>query len=675
MSQELKPWEKSSTDRKSDRYPWEGDSTLSGRKKKILEPDAREKRAAKREKAEKPAERSEHSGSRTGSAPDFEVTGDVKGRSRRKQRTLKIATVIMIILIAAGLSVIAGSLYTMVKLSGGRHNDSSDSSVSLASADASVDSAASSDGASGDAVANEDPAVSLDGEPVEDFNPHYVDSTKPSRMISLTELNVDGKKTDKSDYKPWYSMDFGLGHDYTDAAGVLCFRGNNFRNDPTFGLTDISENKIEGTWNHATGSLSYGKDSWSGSGWTGQPLMMKWPADVKKHMNMKQWARDKDDLVEVIYACMDGYIYFLDMETGEETRDPMNLGFTFKGAGALDPRGYPLMYVGAGFDSTKGRARVFIIDLLNCSVLKEFGNDDPFSLRGNLSYFDSSALVDAQSDTLIYPGENGILYLMKLNTRYSDDHSSISIDPSPVVKWHYNTKRNSGQKFWVGMEDSCAVYHGYLYIAENGGHLMCLNLNTMKLVWAQDILDDSNSTPVISIEDGRVYLYVSTSFRLGWRSSSTATVPVFKIDAETGEKVWQHDYTCQTVDGVSGGVQSTIAVGRGPLSDYIYVSVARTGGINSGVMDCLAKSDGKKVWEHKGYYAWSSPVCLYDKDGTGRVIYATCDGNMYLFDGLKGTLFDTFALSDGSIEASPAVYENHVIIGTRSCRIWGLSLR
>ena len=66
------------------------------------------------------------------------------------------------------------------------------------------------------------------------------------------------------------------------------------------------------------------------------------------------------------------------------------------------------------------------------------------------------------------------------------------------------------------------------FIADNGGNLMCLDLNTLQLVWVQDILDDSNSTPVLSVEDGHLYLYVSTSFRLGWRSSTTAEVPVWK---------------------------------------------------------------------------------------------------------------------------------------------------
>lgn len=113
-------------------------------------------------------------------------------------------------------------------------------------------------------------------------------------------------------------------------------------------------------------------------------------------------------------------------------------------------------------------------------------------------------------------------------------------------------------------------------MADNGGNLMCLNLNTLQLVWVQDVLDDSNSTPVLEIENGHLYLYVSTSFRLGWRSNDSATIPIWKIDAETGEIIWHTDYECYTDDGVSGGVQSTIACGKNSFSDYIYVTVSKT---------------------------------------------------------------------------------------------------
>ncbi len=507
-----------------------------------------------------------------------------------------------------------------------------------------------------------------------DFAPHAVSSTQPGNLIVSTEMMLNDTSVESGSFTPWYTMDFGQGDTYTDVEGIVTFRGNNFRDNPVYGTADISDHTLTGTWQVSTGALSYNSATWTGNGWTGQPLMQKWPSSVKQHMNMYDWAKDKEDLVEVIYASMDGYVYFLDLETGEKTRDALYLGWTFKGAGALDPRGYPILYVGAGYDSSAGTARVLVVSLLDGSVMYSFGNNDSFSLRGNLSYFDSSPLVDAASDTLIYPGENGIIYLIHLGTTYDESAGTLSLNPDHVLKWRYTGTRTSSASFWPGMEDSAAVYRGFLYIADNGGNLMCLDLNTMELVWVQDVLDDSNSTPVLSIEDGKVYLYVSTSFRKGWRSYSTAVVPIWKIDAETGEIIWQKDYEVYTQDNVSGGVQSTIALGHSSLADNIYVTVSMVGNAWSGVMACIDKKTGTVNWEHNASYSWSSPVCVYNEAGDGEVIYGDFSGNMYVLDGLTGEVYSTVSISTGVIEASPAVYNNHLVVGTRACLIWGMTL-
>lgn len=508
------------------------------------------------------------------------------------------------------------------------------------------------------------------------FHPHAIKSTKPSKYINMTQVNVNGKTlSNVSKYKPQVNISFEQGKDYTATDGIISFRGNNFRDEPVYGLADMKENKLETAWTYRTGKLTSQGKTWTGSGWTGQPLVVKWPKTTKQVMNMYSWAKKDDELVEVIYACLDGHIYFLDMKTGKQTRDTLNIGYTFKGAGALDPRGYPIMYVGAGYNSSKGRARVFVISLIDGKILYTFGDGDSFSLRGSLSFFDSSALVDTETDTLIYPGENGILYLIRLGTKYNEEKGTLSVKPKTVVKWNYKGIRSSTSKYWLGMEDSAVIFKGYLYIQDNGGHFMCLNLNTLQLVWVQDCLDDSNGSPVMSIEDGKAYLYASTSFHLGWRSNSVATIPIWKLDAETGKVIWKTEYQCQSVSDLSGGVQSTIALGKNNLSEKIYVTVSRTGGLGNGVLACLTKDTGKKKWEHKAAYAWSSPVCVYDKKGNGNVIYATSAGMMYLLDGKKGTVRDELRVSGGCIEASPVVYNNQLVIGTRGCQICGVKLK
>ena len=501
-----------------------------------------------------------------------------------------------------------------------------------------------------------------------DFKPHSVDGTEPERLISSTAIMVDGEVVEE--YESDYEINFDLPERYTELEGIITFRGDNFRSGAAYGTAAVSSKTLTKAWSKSTSGLS---DSdgiyWSGSGWTGQPLIVKWPEATRKNISaMYDWAREKEGLVEVIYATLDGHVYFYELTSGEYTREPLNLGFNYKGAGALDPRGYPILYVGSGVDSVNGRSRVKVVNLIDNSVMFEFGHNETFANRG-WHMFDSSPLVSAETDQLIYPGENGILYIIHLNTKYNEQTGELSVDPDNIVKWKYNGVR-SGSRYWLGVESSAAIINNYIFLADNGGNLMCLDLNTLELVWVQDVLDDTNCSPVVDVEDGHPYIYISTSFHYGWRSYSTAAIPIFKIDAETGEIVWRTDYTCYTVQDLSGGVQGTIAVGKNKLSDMIFVPIARTPGASSGTLAALKKDTGEVVWEKEtSMYSWSSPVDFYDADGNGYLLYCNSGFNMFLIDGKTGEQLDYMNLG-GNIEASPAMYGNYAVVGTRAMRTY-----
>lgn len=501
-----------------------------------------------------------------------------------------------------------------------------------------------------------------------DFKPHSVDGTEPERLISSTAIMVDGEVVEQ--YESDYEINFDMPERYTELEGIVTFRGDNFRSGAAYGTAAVSSKTLTKAWSKSTSGLS---DSdgiyWSGSGWTGQPLIVKWPDATRKNISaMYDWAREKEGLVEVIYATLDGHVYFYELTSGEYTREPLNLGFNYKGAGALDPRGYPILYVGSGVDSVNGRSRVKVVNLIDNSVMFEFGHNETFANRG-WHMFDSSPLVSAETDQLIYPGENGILYIIHLNTKYNEQTGELSVDPDNIVKWKYNGTR-SGSRYWLGVESSAAIINNYIFLADNGGNLMCLDLNTLELVWVQDVLDDTNCSPVVDIEDGHPYIYISTSFHYGWRSYSTAAIPIFKIDAETGEIVWRTDYTCYTVQDLSGGVQGTIAVGKNKLSDMIFVPIARTPGASSGTLAALKKDTGEVVWEKEtSMYSWSSPVDFYDADGNGYLLYCNSGFNMFLIDGKTGEQLDYMNLG-GNIEASPAMYGNYAVVGTRAMRTY-----
>ena len=501
-----------------------------------------------------------------------------------------------------------------------------------------------------------------------DFKPHSVDGTEPERLISSTAIMVDGEVVEQ--YESDYEINFDLPERYTELEGIVTFRGDNFRSGAAYGTAAVSSKTLTKAWSKSTSGLSDTDGIyWSGSGWTGQPLIVKWPEATRKNISaMYDWAREKEGLVEVIYATLDGHVYFYELTSGEYTREPLNLGFNYKGAGALDPRGYPILYVGSGVDSVNGRSRVKVVNLIDNSVMFEFGHNETFANRG-WHMFDSSPLVSAETDQLIYPGENGILYIIHLNTKYNEQTGELSVDPDNIVKWKYNGVR-SGSRYWLGVESSAAIINNYIFLADNGGNLMCLDLNTLELVWVQDVLDDTNCSPVVDIEDGHPYIYISTSFHYGWRSYSTAAIPIFKIDAETGEIVWRTDYTCYTVQDLSGGVQGTIAVGKNKLSDMIFVPVARTPGASSGTLAALKKQTGEFVWEKEtSMYSWSSPVDFYDTDGNGYLLYCNSGFNMFLIDGKTGEQLDYMNLG-GNIEASPAMYGNYAVVGTRAMRTY-----
>ena len=103
--------------------------------------------------------------------------------------------------------------------------------------------------------------------------------------------------------------------------------------------------------------------------------------------------------------------------------------------------------------------------------------------------------------------------------------------------------------------------------------------------------------------------------------------------------------------------------------------MSRVGETDDGVLACLNKKDGSIVWEHEAFYAWSSPVCVYNTDGSGKVIYCTCGGMMYMLDGKTGEQYDRAEFGDTVLEASPAVYEDMLVIGSRDCHIYGYELK
>ena len=491
-----------------------------------------------------------------------------------------------------------------------------------------------------------------------------IESARPDAKAYKYQQKTVANGSAVSEYKRETPVAMPASADYAQVDGVLTFRGNNYRDTGAFGLVPENASGLSIAWTKQIGGI----EKWTGVGWTGQASIVRWPEATRQIMNLNAEKKAKDGLKEVIYGTLDGHIYFLDLEDGQETRSSIAVPSSIKGSVSVDPRGYPLLYCGQGIPEVNGTAvkigtRVF--SLINQETLFFLNGRDDHCLRRWYA-FDCSPLVDAASDTLLQLGENGIFYSVSLNTDYDPAAGTISVDPV-VDRMIYKSAVSTR----MGMENSLAVYDHYAYYTDNSGLLTCLDLNTLEAVWLGDVGDDCDASTVIEEDEDGVWLYNNCELDLNGLSGD---VYLRRFNALTGEEMWRVPVKCRRgSDSIDAGGFATPTLGKGSLGDYVYfnISYVAEGG---GTLFCVNKKSGEVVWTRgTGGYSWSSPVCLYDASGRGYFIFGNAKGIVRLCDGLTGEDIASIDLG-ANIEGSPAVFDDMFVIGTRGGKIYGVKI-
>ncbi|RXJ04197.1 pyrrolo-quinoline quinone [Anaerobacillus alkaliphilus] len=445
---------------------------------------------------------------------------------------------------------------------------------------------------------------------------------------------------------------------YTEIEGVLTFRGNHYRTSPSYGTIGSGVSyELESVWNFQTQT----SPRWGGgSGWTGQPSIVKWEPEVKKIMNVFEKFKEKEEFVEVIYGSLDGSVYFFELETGEKTRDPIRIGNPIKGSVAIDPRGYPLLYVGDGIPQ-KSPFGQRIFSLIDSTELYFQKGEDPFAYR-DWGAFDGSPLINRLTDTLVSGGENGIFYKTKLHTKFDIDKRTISVDPRPM-KYRYKIQEN----YYQGIENSVAVYRNLAFFSDNGGSVQALDLMTMEPYFALAPIDDTDSTIVIDLEGKQPFIYTSTEVDIVGKDGNAH---IRKINGLTGDVVWDVEYPAFFYDGVNGGVLATPVI----IDQLVIYAVARYKQRYSGLMVALNKDTGEEVWRWEmPHYAWSSPVNVKTEEGYTYIIQADSVGNLHFIDAISGAIIHQINLGS-NIESSPAVFNDMLVVGTRGGKFHGVKI-
>lgn len=446
---------------------------------------------------------------------------------------------------------------------------------------------------------------------------------------------------------------------YKNIPGAFTFRKGSRRQADFGGKVDKVPTTIEIDWTFKTAE-SYRKTSlgtWGGgTGWSGEPVYVDWPDSLLAKMKSSGAVYPDFSGKEIIFGSLSGVVYFVDLETGKQSRQEIDQINPVKGSVSLDPTLNGNLYVGQGVAAQRPWG-VFMVNLFDNKV-DFFLPEDPKAWR-KWGAYDSSSVRAGQF--LFLPGENGSVYKYYVDGTKLTRHSVLRYKVSGAAP---------------GIESSMAIYMNYGVIADNHGNIIALNLDTMKPVWLYRLGDDIDSTPVVSIEDGVPYIYTGCEID---RQGISGDAYFVKLDLRSGKEIWKN-----TLPGkkfiinekhFDGGYYATALLGEGNCEDRIFALCVKNTDHQNGELIAFEKKSGKIIYETPlQKYAWSSPVGFMSADNKMTLFVADCAGNVYLVDGEKGNI--TFTEKVGAnFESSPVVMGNSLVVGSRGNSIFKMSLK
>ena len=260
---------------------------------------------------------------------------------------------------------------------------------------------------------------------------------------------------------------------------------------------------------------------------------------------------------------------------------------------------------------------------------------------------------------------------------------TFSMDPDTIV---LRTLAKNESKKQTAVESSPAAYQNYVFWADGAGVLRCVDMNSLTVAWAVETGDAVEASIALDLEGDQLWLYTANTLQ----NRKKGSIQIRRYNALTGEEDWVRDIgVTKTKSGTPiAGVVASPAVGTGALSDLVFFTVSGlsadassglTGSAEAekGVLVALEKATGKVRWTYSlDSYSYSSPVAVYNAEGRGWIIQASSSGTLSLLDGQSGSLQASLLL-DGTINASPAVYNSILVIGTQgkgTSHIYGISL-
>ncbi len=506
-------------------------------------------------------------------------------------------------------------------------------------------------------------------------------------LIATQRIYRDDRRVDSYERPADDVINMPAGDEYlTVDFGVTTFRGNAFRMNAASGHVN-NPTSMTIAWTVEGGSLRIASGMRYGFGVYSQPAIVKWTVNIRQVLALHEQFRTKRALKEVIISGQDGKIYFLDLETGEATREPISIGYALRGAPSVHPLGLPVITAGqfsnklpSGNSKKMGLYYFNLVDNKQLRLINTLDDHAYYSVGA----MDTSALIDRNSNTLIAIGSNGMLYTEKMSMMLvaGEERDSFIFDgvDSQVSLVSYT----KGQKAsYAAVESSLAMYGSYAFYADMDGILRCVDTTTMTTVWAVDTGDAVRASVALDLdeESGVLWLYTANTIT---NRSKNGDVTIRRYNAMTGELSWElpvhslSKYAGQkdaTGKEITAGAVASPVIGQHDLGDLVYFTLSSVSADGyqalagkeekqPSVLVAISKADGSVVWTlPMDAYSYSSPVAVYNEAGQGWVLQCCSNGTIYLLNGRTGEIVSTLQVA-GIIEGSPAVYNDLMVFGT-----------
>ena len=212
-----------------------------------------------------------------------------------------------------------------------------------------------------------------------------------------------------------------------------------------------------------------------------------------------------------------------------------------------------------------------------------------------------------------------------------------------------------------------------MFYADMGGVLRCVDTNYLAPVWAVETGDAVMAAIALDLnESDGLDLYTANMLA----NRAKGNVQIRRYDALSGREIWTTEIgvskNTKTKEDV--GVKASPVIGQNGLNELVFFTVT---GLNEEGRSTLGLGEDAKAAlialdKGTGALRWakglterseSSPVAVYDQNSSGWVIQCVEDGTILLLDGKTGEQTAELQI-EGKIKASPAVYNDIMVIGT-----------